>query len=160
MVLHCRCCILQCVGVPALRKRTQKSLGQRITNFFWPLRPLTRPLVDLHGSGCWHTVCISGRVICFDLLRSACPAELGSPQASGKRYFSAGPTRVRCSRLDLVVATPNGKAFRPARQPARTVVSLTTEDGRALTSAELRGKVVILAFWATWCEPCWHELPR
>ena len=38
--------------------------------------------------------------------------------------------------------------------------SLTAEDGRVLTSAELRGKVVILAFWATWCEPCWHELPR
>jgi thiol-disulfide isomerase/thioredoxin len=37
--------------------------------------------------------------------------------------------------------------------------SMTTENGRVLTSAELRGKVVILAFWASWCEPCWHELP-
>lgn len=38
--------------------------------------------------------------------------------------------------------------------------SLTTDDGRVLTSARLRGKVVILAFWATWCEPCSHERPR
>jgi thiol-disulfide isomerase/thioredoxin len=38
--------------------------------------------------------------------------------------------------------------------------SLTTEHGKILTSTELRGKVVVLALWATWCEPCWQELPR
>jgi thiol-disulfide isomerase/thioredoxin len=42
----------------------------------------------------------------------------------------------------------------------RSNFSLTTEDGRVVHSSELRGKVVVLAFWATWCEPCWQELPR
>jgi peroxiredoxin len=38
--------------------------------------------------------------------------------------------------------------------------SLTTEGGKLVSSSELKGKVIVLAFWATWCEPCWQELPR
>ena len=38
--------------------------------------------------------------------------------------------------------------------------SLTTGGGKFVSSSELKGKVIVLAFWATWCEPCWQELPR
>jgi thiol-disulfide isomerase/thioredoxin len=42
--------------------------------------------------------------------------------------------------------------------PAPTLV-LHTIDGRSIDTASLRGKVVILTFWATWCDPCNEELP-
>ncbi|HET6913458.1 MAG TPA: TlpA disulfide reductase family protein [Rhodanobacteraceae bacterium] len=38
-------------------------------------------------------------------------------------------------------------------------ITLTTLDGKHIATRDLRGKVVILTFWATWCEPCREELP-
>jgi thiol-disulfide isomerase/thioredoxin len=38
-------------------------------------------------------------------------------------------------------------------------LKLTDVAGRDWDPASLRGKVVLLNFWATWCEPCAEEVP-
>ena len=52
-----------------------------------------------------------------------------------------------------------GGSMKPWPGGATPALSLRDLDGKEHKLADYKGKVVVLNFWATWCDPCREEMP-
>jgi len=74
----------------------------------------------------------------------------------GERLLTVGLLVFVFIRLGPQIGALTGVGPDLGRSPAYEVVTL---DGERITSESLRGQVVVLNFWATWCGPCKLEMP-
>ncbi len=72
-------------------------------------------------------------------------------------YYSC--VRVALTLASLIILAGCYSSSKPSSIGAGAPDFTIRDSDRSVTLSQLRGKIVVLNFWATWCPPCVEEMP-
>lgn len=92
---------------------------------------------------------------------AACASLMASPvtRALAQRCVAACVSQTGWVQQLFGGSNPSVAYIKPANRKPASDFTLEDVSGHPVQLSQLRGKVVLLNFWATWCAPCRVEMP-